>query len=56
MKRNIRITLIGVGVNIILFIMKLAGGLSSNSLALMSDSFNSFVVPGRERSERPRNP
>jgi len=43
MKRNIRITLIGVGINIILFIMKLAGGLASNSLALMSDSFNSFT-------------
>jgi cation diffusion facilitator family transporter len=42
MKRNVRITIAGIAVNAILFGMKLAGGIRSGSLALLSDSFNSL--------------
>ena len=42
MKRNLKITLAGIAVNVILFGMKLVGGVLSGSLALLSDSFNSL--------------
>jgi cation diffusion facilitator family transporter len=42
MKRNVKITLTGIAVNVILFAMKLVGGIRSGSLALLSDSFNSL--------------
>jgi len=43
MKRNLKIAIIGIVSNIILFIIKLIGGILSNSLALLSDSFNSLT-------------
>jgi len=43
MKRSVRITIIGVVFNTILFSMKLYGWLLSNSLALVSDAINSLL-------------
>ena len=43
MKRSVRITIIGIAANVILFFMKLTGGIFSGSLALLSDSFNSLT-------------
>ena len=43
MKRNVRITIIGIIVNTFLIVIKLIGGIFSNSLALLSDSFNSLT-------------
>ncbi len=43
MKRSVRITIIGVVFNTILFSMKLTGWLLSNSLALVSDAINSLL-------------
>jgi cation diffusion facilitator family transporter len=43
MKKTIRITIIGIVFNTILFGIKLTGGIISGSLALYSDSFNSLT-------------
>jgi len=43
MKRSVQITIIGIVANVILFFMKLTGGIFSRSLALLSDSFNSLT-------------
>lgn len=43
MKNNVRITILGIILNTILFSMKLSGGIMSGSLALLSDSFNSLL-------------
>jgi cation diffusion facilitator family transporter len=43
MKRKLKITIIGIVFNTFLFIIKLTGGIISNSLALISDSFNSLT-------------
>jgi cation diffusion facilitator family transporter len=43
MKRNLKITIVGIVFNTFLFIIKLFGGMFSNSLALISDSFNSLT-------------
>lgn len=43
MKRSVRITIIGVVFNTILFSMKLSGWRLSNSLALVSDAINSLL-------------
>jgi cation diffusion facilitator family transporter len=43
MKRNVRITILGIVTNTVLFFLKLAGGILSGSLALLSDSFNSLT-------------
>ncbi len=43
MKRNVQITIIGIAFNTFLFFIKLFGGILSNSLALLSDSFNSLT-------------
>jgi cation diffusion facilitator family transporter len=43
MKRRIRITVFGIVTNILLFIIKLLGGIFSGSLALLSDAFNSLT-------------
>jgi cation diffusion facilitator family transporter len=43
MKKTIRITIIGILFNTILFGLKLTGGMLSGSLALYSDSFNSLT-------------
>jgi len=43
MKKKLRIAVIGIILNIVLFIIKLIGGILSNSLALLSDAFNSLT-------------
>ncbi|HEB32575.1 MAG TPA: cation transporter [Spirochaetes bacterium] len=43
MKKNIKIVILGIVVNTILFAIKLFGGIFSGSLALLSDSFNSLM-------------
>jgi cation diffusion facilitator family transporter len=43
MKRTARITVFGIITNCFLFLIKLAGGILSGSLALLSDSFNSLT-------------
>jgi len=43
MKRSVRITILGVIANVLLFAIKLLGGIFSGSLALLSDSFNSLT-------------
>lgn len=43
MKKSIKITIIGIIFNTFLFVVKLIGGIYSNSLALISDSLNSFM-------------
>ena len=43
MKHKLKITIVGIIFNTFLFIIKLTGGLFSNSLALISDSFNSLT-------------
>lgn len=43
MRRNVRITVFGIIINVLLFCIKLLGGIYSNSLALLSDSFNSLT-------------
>lgn len=43
MKRKLKITIVGIVFNTFLFIIKLTGGIFSNSLALISDSFNSLT-------------
>jgi cation diffusion facilitator family transporter len=43
MKRNVKITVFGLVTNIVLFFLKLIGGIVSGSLALLSDSFNSLM-------------
>lgn len=43
MKKNVKITIIGIIFNAFLFGIKLAGGMLSHSLALLSDSFNSLT-------------
>ncbi len=43
MKKNVKTTIIGIIVNTFLFGIKFAGGMFSNSLALLSDSFNSLT-------------
>ena len=43
MKRNIKITILGIVANMILFAIKLIGGVFSGSLSLLSDSFNSLT-------------
>ena len=43
MKKNIKITILGIAANMILFAIKLFGGILSGSLALLSDSFNSLM-------------
>jgi cation diffusion facilitator family transporter len=43
MKRSVRITIIGMVFNTLLFFMKLSGWLLSNSLALFSDAVNSLL-------------
>jgi cation diffusion facilitator family transporter len=43
MTKKSRITIVGIIVNIVLFGVKLGGGLYSGSLALLSDAFNSFM-------------
>jgi cation diffusion facilitator family transporter len=42
MKRSVRITILGIAANVVLFFLKLVGGVFSGSLALLSDSFNSL--------------
>jgi len=42
-KSNVRITILGIILNTLLFAMKLIGGMMSGSLALLSDSFNSLM-------------
>jgi cation diffusion facilitator family transporter len=43
MKKNIKITILGIIANTVLFALKLFGGIFSGSLALLSDSFNSLT-------------
>lgn len=43
MKKSVKITILGIVFNTILFCIKLMGGMLSNSLALLSDSFNSLT-------------
>ena len=43
MKHKLKITIVGIVFNTFLFIIKLTGGIFSNSLALISDSFNSLT-------------
>ena len=43
MKQKLKITIVGIVFNTFLFIIKLTGGIFSNSLAIISDSFNSLT-------------
>ncbi|MBN2323857.1 MAG: cation transporter [Spirochaetes bacterium] len=43
MKRTVKITVVGMALNAVLFAIKLSGGIKSGSLALFSDSFNSLT-------------
>jgi cation diffusion facilitator family transporter len=43
MKRTVKITVVGMALNAVLFAIKLLGGIKSGSLALFSDSFNSLT-------------
>jgi cation diffusion facilitator family transporter len=43
MKRHVRIAVYGIIMNVVLFTIKLLGGMVSGSLALLSDSFNSMT-------------
>jgi len=43
LRSKVRLTILGIILNTILFSVKLGGGIYSSSLALLSDSFNSFT-------------
>jgi len=43
LKDNVKITILGIILNTVLFAIKLSGGVMSGSLALLSDSFNSLM-------------
>lgn len=43
LKSKIKLTILGIILNTVLFVTKLGGGIYSGSLALLSDSFNSFT-------------